>query len=226
MSGLKSESIYASLKSRIIEGALAPGERLRLSNLARLYGTSEIPVREALRMLARDGLVEMTPYHGARVVTVETETLYESYFVRAHLESLATSLAASRMSEDQIGKLEALIREMAIATVDNAPARYATLNREFHREIIEASGNRVLRDVLLDLETSQAAFQTVFRLRPARLASSNTEHQAIVGALREGDAATAGDLALAHKLATAAEMVSAMSGRDIDSTPDLLDPVA
>lgn len=100
---------------------------------------------------------------------------------------------------------------MDIAILDNAPVRYATLNRTFHRTIIACCGNSVLQDVLSDLEISQAAFHVVFRLRPARSASSNAEHKEIVAALRARDGVRAGEIALLHKLTSAKEMAMAVN---------------
>ena len=95
MANLKSQAIYAALRERILANDIAPGTRLVMRDVANEYDTSDIPVREALRMLERDGLVETTPYRGARVTTLTAKEVEETYFIRSHLESIATGLAAS-----------------------------------------------------------------------------------------------------------------------------------
>src|SRR5919106_5930776 len=93
---LRSTQVYETLRSEIIEGVLPPGSRLAARALAQRLESSDIPVREALWMLARDGLVENTPYAGARVRKFSLREVEEAYQVRGHLESLALKLGAGR----------------------------------------------------------------------------------------------------------------------------------
>ena len=85
----KTEWIYAQLRDMITSGELPSGERLPLAPLAERFGTSEIPVREAMRMLQRDGLVRIESHRGATVASVSWEQLYEAIFMRSYLEILA-----------------------------------------------------------------------------------------------------------------------------------------
>nr|MDT0662535.1 GntR family transcriptional regulator [Micromonospora sp. DSM 115978] len=206
MSNLKSAELYRSLRARIVDGQYGPGDRLVLRRIAHEYDVSEIPVREAIRMLERDGLVEMIPYTGARVVTLSPQTVRESLFVRGHLESIATGLAATLLTSSQLDELQELLTGMEAMASENATARYAELNRAFHHVIIEASGNRVLRDTLTDLEGAQVGFQAIFRLRPQRFDVSLQEHREILRLLRARDAQAAQEVALRHKLGASAEL--------------------
>lgn len=206
MSNLKSTELYKSLRTRIIDGFYEPGGRLVLRRIAHEYDVSEIPVREAIRMLERDGLVEMVPYTGARVVTLSPETVRESLFVRGHLESIATGLAATRLTGTQLDQLAGLLKKMEAVASEHATAQYAEMNRAFHGHIIAASGNQVLRDTLTDLESAQVGFQALFRLRPRRFDVSLEEHKEILGHLRARDAEAAKDVALRHKLGASAEL--------------------
>lgn len=215
MSDLKSAELYHTLRSRIIEGTYAPGDRLILRRLAVQFDVSEIPVREAIRMLERDGLVQVVPYTGARVATLSAETVRESLFVRGHLESLATGLAAERIDSECLQKLDGIVAQMDVASAQREAAVYAGLNREFHSEIIAASGNRVLRDTLADLESSQVGFQALFRLFPRRFEVSLREHKEIVRHLRAGDARAASAVALAHKLSAAADLEASIAEQEL-----------
>jgi DNA-binding GntR family transcriptional regulator len=85
MPNLKSRAIYVALRERILSNDIAPGTRLVMRDVANQYEASDIPVREALRMLERDGLVETTPYVGAKVTTLTAKEVEETYFIRSHL---------------------------------------------------------------------------------------------------------------------------------------------
>src|SRR5262245_33666132 len=106
---LKSRAIYVALRERILSNDIAPGTRLVMREVANRYEASDIPVREALRMLERDGLVETAPYRGARVTTLTAKEVEETYFIRSHLESIATGLAAERITDAELAQLDVLM---------------------------------------------------------------------------------------------------------------------
>ena len=109
MADLKSRAIYLALRERILSNDIAPGTRLVMRDVANRYEASDIPVREALRMLERDGLVETAPYRGARVTTLTAKEVEETYFIRSHLESIATGLAAERITDAELAQLDVLM---------------------------------------------------------------------------------------------------------------------
>jgi DNA-binding GntR family transcriptional regulator len=109
---LKSQAIYVALRERILSDDIAPGTRLVMRDVANEYAASDIPVREALRMLERDGLVETVPYRGATVTKLTAKEVEETYFIRAHLESIATGLAAERMTGAELAQLDGLMSRM------------------------------------------------------------------------------------------------------------------
>lgn len=200
MSDLKSLTIYRTLRERILSNELISGTRLVLRQLANQFDTSDIPVREALRMLERDGLVEMIPYRGARVTTLTAREIEETYFIRGHLESIATGLAAERITEAEVAVLDGLMVRMRAAVEAQDGPGFSELNQEFHRTIIAACGNEMLRDLTMDIWQRHSGFQRVFRMVPGRLAASQAEHEGIMAALRYRDAERAAKLALWHKL--------------------------
>jgi DNA-binding GntR family transcriptional regulator len=196
---LKSQTIYRALRERILRNELASGTRLVLRELANTYDTSDIPVREALRMLERDGLVEMVPYRGARVTTLTQREIEETYFIRGHLESIATGLAAERITDDELAKLDDLMVLLRQAVDDQDGPRFSDLNRQFHETIVAACGNRMLTELTMDIWQRHSGFQRVFRMVPERLARSQSEHEGIMAALHARDAKRAATLALWHK---------------------------
>jgi DNA-binding GntR family transcriptional regulator len=203
-------SIYESVRRKILTGTIAPGARLIIRQLAHEYQTSDIPIREALRMLERDGLVQMVPYKGARVVSLSPAEIEEGYLIRGHLESLATRTAVGRLSDDDCRQLERCMRSMAKAIDAGDALGYAELNREFHEIIFSASPYRRLQDLLDSIWDGQGSFQMVFRLSPDWLHRSYREHRLIFDALRAEDEERAAEIALQHKLSASAALVAAI----------------
>lgn len=199
MSDLKSQTIYRALRERILSNDIEPGTRLVLREIAHTYESSDIPAREALRMLERDGLVETAPYRGARVTTLTTREVEETYFIRSHLESIATGLAADRISDAELDELDVLMERMREAVDTQDGPVFSDLNRDFHETIIAACGNEMLRELTMDIWQRHSGFQRVFRMVPKRLATSQAEHEGIMAALRARDIERASKLALWHK---------------------------
>ena len=199
MANLKSRSIYLALRERILSNDIEPGTRLVMRDVGNQYQASDIPVREALRMLERDGLVETAPYVGARVTTLTAKEVEETYFIRSHLESVATGLAADRITEDELAELDVLMTKMDAAVEAQDGPTFSDLNREFHRTIIASCGNDMLRDLTMEIWQRHSGFQRVFRKVPERLRMSQREHAGIMSALRAHDSDEAARLALLHK---------------------------
>jgi DNA-binding GntR family transcriptional regulator len=211
---LKSQSIYLALRERILCNEIAPGTRLVMRDIANQYRASDIPVREALRMLERDGLVETAPYRGARVTTLTAKEVEETYFIRSHLESIATGLAAERISEAELEQLEELMAEMRAAVEAQDGPTFSELNVEFHRTIVASCGNDMLRELTMDIWQRHSGFQRVFRMVPGRLATSQSEHEGIMAALRDHDAERAARLALLHKRSVRDSVSTLVDGAD------------
>jgi DNA-binding GntR family transcriptional regulator len=199
MSNLKSHAIYRALRERILSNDIGPGTRLVMREVANQYRASDIPVREALRMLERDGLVETVPYRGARVTTLTAKEVEETYFIRSQLESIATGLAAERITDAELAELDRLMNEMRVAVDTQDGPAFSDLNLEFHRTIVASCGNDMLRELTMDIWQRHSGFQRVFRMVPERLGISQREHEGIMAALRAHDAERASRLALLHK---------------------------
>lgn len=199
MANLKSQAIYLALRERILSDDIEPGTRLVMRDVANQYRASDIPVREALRMLERDGLVETAPYRGARVTTLTAKEVEETYFIRSHLESIATGLAAERITDAELGQLDLLMSEMRAAVDAQDGPTFSDLNHKFHHTIVASCGSDMLRELTMDIWQRHSGFQRVFRMVPERLAISQSEHEGIMAALRDHDAERASRLALLHK---------------------------
>jgi DNA-binding GntR family transcriptional regulator len=201
MRKVRSVQIYEALRSQILKGELEAGSRLITRELSGTFAVSDIPVREALWMLARDGLVEMNAYSGARVASLTREEVLEVLFVRSHLEGLATEMAATRIDDDGLALLQGLIERMegVVASTAPDPLEYSALNRQFHSVIFDYSGNSRLTKLIHSIWEGHSNLQTVFRHKPDRLAVSLEEHRRIFEALRSHDGALAGRLAAEHK---------------------------
>ena len=199
MADLKSQSIYRALRERILANDIEPGARLVMRDIGALYAASDIPVREALRMLERDRLVETVPYAGARVTTLTAQEVEETYVIRSHLESIATGLAAERITDDELAELDGLMTELDDAVAAQDGPTFSDLNQQFHRTIVGCCGNDLLRELTMDLWQRHSGFQRVFRKVPRRLATSQEEHRGIMVALHRHDTDEAARLALLHK---------------------------
>lgn len=180
-----------AIAAAIVDGGLAPGERLDEAGLAARYGVSRTPVREALRELAASGLVEHRPHRGAVVALPDAPRLCGMFELMAELEATAARFAALRMEPRERRALEALHVEAAEAMRTGDAAAYEAMNLRFHHAIFAGSHNPFLE------ETAQAMR---VRIRPfsrgqfnldGRLMLSHAEHGEIVTAIARGDAARA-----------------------------------
>jgi DNA-binding GntR family transcriptional regulator len=180
-----------------MRGEVQPGERLVETRIAQELGTSQAPVREALRDLELLRLVESEPFRGARVRAVSLEEMAEIYPVRAALEEVAAREAASRLNPETDASLAAEVEAMRAAAVEGDLHRQVEHDVRFHRLIVEASGNRTLLEVWTSLGIEARTIMTLLKtgLDPAELAEM---HQPILDALRSGDPDRAGRAVRAH----------------------------
>lgn len=139
------------LRADILAGRLRAGEWLRQERLAQELGVSQMPVREALKQLAAEGLVEHEPYRGARVVAFTPEDVEDLYACRAFIEGMAARSAAVRISDQELAELDRIRRVMERCRVPDELREYRELNRRFHRLVIEASGRSYLVRTLAQL---------------------------------------------------------------------------
>jgi DNA-binding GntR family transcriptional regulator len=202
------------MRNEILNGHYKPGEWLRQERLAQELGVSQMPVREALKELATEGLIEHVPYRGARVIAYSTEDIIDLYEHRAFLEGRAAFFAASIIANDELKELKRLQIEMNENAAPDAVLKYRELNRTFHKTIFTISKREYL---IRTLSQMWAAFPTMLIANfaetasqplPERDNSDSDEHFAIIAALDARDPARSEQAMRGHILATSQHLVS------------------
>jgi DNA-binding GntR family transcriptional regulator len=199
-----SEVAYNALRNAIIEGEFRPGERIIEQRVAADLRLSRTPVREAVRMLAADGLVIATRHRGAIVRPLDRADVLDLYELRARLESYAAELASSRAQEAELAEIEAGIRDFAAAmgredldALDRTRL-YSQANRRVHNAIIEASGHTRLGHILASTVDTPLVFRAFREFSRAELERSNNFHKMICDRIAEHEPARAGALMYEH----------------------------
>ena len=196
---LLSKKVYRILKASIIKGSLKPGEKILEVNIAEQLGVSRTPIREALRELAAEGFVRMEPNLGMVVVDFSLEELKEVLQTRRVLEGFAASVAAEKISKEEIKKLEEITEKMGICISKNNLVTYSNLNAEFHSLILNICGNKRMMKICVNLSDSEHRFRIrSLRSNPGRLKYSLKEHQEIIEALKKKDTEQAERLSKKH----------------------------
>ncbi len=135
------------LREMIIDGRLAPGAAIDERSLCEQFGTSRTPLREALKVLASEGLIELLPRRGAIVANISVEDMREKFAVVRVLEAYAAGVVCETATQAQIDALAAIHRSLLAAHKKRNAALYFELNEKFHREIVIATGNKTLVDI-------------------------------------------------------------------------------
>lgn len=192
-------SIHMAVRDRlrhdILSGTFPAGTRLQQSELATHYQVSVTPVREALRELAAEGLVDFGQFSGAVVHAATIAELHDLHDVRAYLYRLAIRSAVEHITEDQLDEAQRLVDEMGRTSPIETWALY---NRQFHRVLDGAVQNTYLADSLLRLGDVSYLYVHVSDRGAGRRPAAHTEHQQMVDAFRRRDAKEATRIVLLH----------------------------
>lgn len=190
--------VFNTLRQAILTGELKPGERLMEIHLANKLGVSRTPIREAIRKLELEGLVTMIPRRGAEVAQITWKSLQDVLEVRRSLDALCAELASERMSENELAALEVACREFEEAIYTKDVRQIASADVELHDIIIKATGNARL----VQLVNNLAEQMYRYRFEYIKDFSTHTrlieEHRVILEALKNRDAKTAAEAAVAH----------------------------
>lgn len=190
----KAERARRYVRERVLSGDLRPGERVRISAIARELGFSDIPVREGVMRLEAEGLLEFETNKGAVVTPLHPHDIEEMFAIRGELEALAVRRASRTINRDQLDHLRDLLEEMEEAEQEGCVDDYDRLNREFHFAIYEAQPYKRLLSLIRDYWDSTDWCRRIFVSDAGSIQASPAEHQGIYEALVEGDGDAAAEL--------------------------------
>jgi DNA-binding GntR family transcriptional regulator len=181
------EELRLQLADEIVRGVLAPGMSLDETELARRFGVSRTPVREAIRLLAASGLIDARPHRGAVVARPSAERIAGMFEALKELEGLLSGLAALHMTSAERRALDHLHGELAILVRAGDPQRYYEVNLKFHVAIYAGSHNTYLAELTEATRARIAPFSRAQFRGVGRLPKSYGEHQLVVDAILRGD---------------------------------------
>jgi len=192
------QQVAASFRTAILNGRFKPGVRLIEKELCELTGASRTSVREALRQLETEGLVEVLPNKGPIVASISPEQARALYQVRGALESLAGSLFARNASDEQMARLERSVNGIAGAYDGGDIEAMLKAKDGFYAVLLEGAGNEIVPSFLGMLQARISLLRRVSLGQPKRLAASIKEIRGIVAALKRRDAEAAAEACRKH----------------------------
>ena len=182
----KQKQAYEFLRGKILSGEYGPGYRLVIDQVSKQLGISKIPVREAIRQLEADGLIQYKPYSGAVVSNINEREYLEVISVLAVLEGYATALSSREITEEALEKLRDLNRQMEQSVKEFEFERFGALNRQFHKVIYDCCSNRYLAETTVQMwEQLDRIRRSVFIFVPKRAVESIQEHEHIIRLLKD-----------------------------------------
>jgi DNA-binding GntR family transcriptional regulator len=208
-----SERAYLMIRADILSGVLAGGSRLGENNLAEHYGFSRTPIRESLRRLQAEGLIEVAPNRGARVIDWKSLDIEAIYDLRAVVEGFIVRRAALVISEGEIGRLDQLCDGMEQAAkafplgADELIDRTARYNNEFHGAIAHAAGGETIARMRTGVVLTPLVLRTVHDYTVEDQARSNYHHREILAAFRARSPDWAESIMLAHVYAAKSRLL-------------------
>lgn len=182
------DEVASRVRDLIIEGALAPGDRIYEEQLARTLGVSRTPMREALKTLASEGLVELQAARGAVVKRFSPKDVRDMLDVLAVLESFAARLACAAASDAQVAELRALHDRMAAYYKAKNRLEYYKLNQEFHSGVLRLAGNDALQGAHLAIQSRLKRIRYIGNSEPRKWKDAMAEHEEMIRRLEARDA--------------------------------------
>jgi len=192
------ERVHEHLKAEILANRYAPGSTLLEVPLSEELGVSRGPIREALRSLEAEGLVEITPRRGAVVTSLTKRDFLDAYQLRESLEALGVRLAIPRLSEPALAALDARIDAMVVFASEDDFDAFFDANARFHEAIVGASENRKLIEVYRRLMAQMGPYRRPSARLRGNLDNSIAEHREIVAAARARDVGAGVALVMRH----------------------------
>ena len=198
LSATTASRVAVDLRHRILAGELRPGQRLKLDELAAQCDVSHMPVREALRELEGEGVLEVVPHRGATIRGVDERFVGNFYDVRAALEGMLSGRCAERIGADGLAELEHAAGDVAASVARDDAAGVVAANRRFHDVINAAADNPEALRMLARGRVLADALRLRFGYGAGRAKAIVAEHAALVRAMRKRDPARAAEIARRH----------------------------
>lgn len=202
----KSELVFDTLKKRIINGELEPGTELVISRLSEEFNVSTIPVREAIKTLASEGLVEIEPHKSAKVAEFNLEKLHQIITIRAGLEGYAARLAVLHINEIQLRTLENNVNKMKEAMLKSDAENFNLNNLKFHRYLYQIAPYPMLYEMIVKVWDGGKWTRSVFAISPKRMEKSIEEHMEIIRAIKNRDEDRVERLVREHRINAGKEL--------------------
>jgi len=206
------DELTERLRTLITRGDLAPGEKVPEKDLCKQFGVSRTPLREALKVLASEGIVTLRPNRGAMVSALTAEELEEVFPVMGALEALSGEIACKRITDREVQAIRKLHEAMVQHWKNGELQPYFRLNQRIHEAILEATRNDTLKSIYRGLSGRILSARYIANMSPARWAKAVEEHEAILKALDARDGARLSKILKAHlanKLATVKDWLMA-----------------
>lgn len=194
------EKVFARLKSSILSGEYRDGAELRESTVAEKLGVSRTPVREAIRQLEKEGLVEVYPNRRAHVKGITFKDVEDIYQIRSRLEGLCAEKVVASITEERLSQLEEIIFLSKYYEQRNDVDRLVMMDGQFHELLYASCGSKILEHQLRDYHQYVKTARHNSLKRPERIRVSVKEHEEILEAIKRRDAKLADELARQHML--------------------------
>jgi DNA-binding GntR family transcriptional regulator len=204
------EQVAQRLRQMLVEGSIAPGAKLNERELCEALECSRTPLREAIKMLAAEGLVELLPHRGAVAVAMDERSVRDTFEVMAGLEALSGELAAQRVTDEELAEIRAMHYEMLAAYTRRDLSAYYRLNAQIHRAINTAARNPVLSATYDRINARLQALRFRSNQDGAKWAAAMKEHDQMIEALGQRDVAAMRQVLASHlqnKLAVVLEQL-------------------
>jgi DNA-binding GntR family transcriptional regulator len=192
------DELQETLEGLIVSGALKPGSRLDEAELVERFQVSRTPLREALKALAGNGLVEMRGHQGACVATISLPVLIEMFQMMSVMEGLCAKYAARRATPAQRAQMKRIHEQLSELLVIADHESFYEVNREFHDALYDASNTRYLAEQTRTLRKRVGVYRRHVTFQPGRMAATIGEHLAIIEAIERNDADAAFAAAVDH----------------------------
>lgn len=192
------DEVARRIRDLIVEGELAPGARVPERELCERFGISRTPLREALKILASEGLVDLQHHRGALISQLTSEAVDEMFQVMEALEALAGELACAHAADADIAAIRALHERMLAEHASRELSEYFKLNQRIHEAIVAAAGNALLAQIYRGLNMRLRRARYMANLSPPRWDQAVAEHEQILAALEARDGARLARLLREH----------------------------